>query len=89
MIAMMVVHGYSILICLSRELFDVRIGTFGSIMKMLEVIGVYLYLAVLIICLSQFSFWFYELTDASLKLYEPTEDKSAMNIILSHKPKCL
>ena len=45
-------HIYCILICLYRELFEVRVGTFGAIMKMLEVIGVYMYLTVFIVCLS-------------------------------------
>ena len=77
MVFIMVVHVYSIFICLYREIFEVRISTFGGIMKLLEVIGVYLYLAVLISCLTQYTFWMYDLTTTSFVLFEPVKDKSA------------
>ena len=71
----MVIHVYSIFICLYRELFEVRIGTFGGFMKILEVVGVYLYLAVLILCLSNFTFWLYPLTEQTLNKFAPVGNK--------------
>ena len=58
-------------------------------MRALEVVGVYLYLTVVIICLTQFSFWMYQLSDNSLKLFVPIEDNDALKIVLNHKPECL
>lgn len=89
MVFIMVVHVYSIFICLYREIFEVRISTFGGIMKFLEVIGVYLYLAVFISCLTQYAFWMYDLTATSLVVFEPVKDKSALKMLVYHKPECL
>ena len=85
----MITHVYAIFICLYRELFEVRIGFIGGIMKLFEVIGVYLYLTVLIVCLSQFSFWLYELSDSTLILFSPVDNKDAMKLVLNYKPEYL
>ena len=89
MMFMIAMHVYSILICLYRELFEVRIGTIGGVMRFLEVIGVYLYLGAIIMSLTQFSFWMYQLSDSSLKLYAPIANWDAMRIVLHHKPQCM
>ena len=86
---LIVVHVYSTIICLYRELFEVRIGFFGGIMKMLEVIGVYLYLALIILSLGQFSFWMYQLTDSSLQQFVNFDNHEARKIALSVSPACL
>lgn len=89
MMFLIVMHVYSILICLYRELFEVRIGTIGSVMRAMEVLGVYVYLAAIILCLTQFSFWSYQLSDSSLKLFAPIGNKDALKVVLNHKPECL
>ena len=89
MVFIIVTHAYSIFICLYREIFEVRVSTFGGIMKFLEVIGVYLYLAVFISCLTQYAFWMYELTPTSLKVFAPVTDQAALKMLNYHKPECL
>ena len=82
-------HIYAIMICLYRELFEVKIGTIGGVMRFLEVIGVGLYLSCIIMCLAQFSFWMYEATDNDLRLFAPISNTDAMKLVLRYHPTCL
>ena len=48
-----------------------------------------MYLTVFIMCLTQYSFWMYQLSDDSLKLFVPISNNDALKVMLSHKPECL
>ena len=89
LITLIVVHCYSVFICINRELYDVKLGFAGGILKFLEVIAVCFYFSSVITCLSYYSFWMYNLTESSLTRYVAVDDKEAHKVLLFHQPSCL
>lgn len=43
MVSFQVVHAFCLLICFNRELFDYKLGIFGQIMRLVEVLAVLFY----------------------------------------------
>lgn len=62
-----IAHCYAIFICLYREMRDVDVKRIGSLMKALEVVGVYMFFAVIVMCLHHYSFWMF---DFEIKMLE-------------------
>ena len=54
-------HFYMMVICIYREIYEVNVSFVGAIMKIMELVGVYLYFGLYIHCLSIYSFWMYDL----------------------------
>ena len=83
-IYLMCVHAYSVFICINRELYETKLGFSGAILKLLEVIGVCLYFASVIQCLSNYSFWMYNLTNDSLLRFIDIKNNDAKRLLLIH-----
>lgn len=65
-----VAHCFSIFICLYRELRDVEIRGIGYYMKALEVIGVCMNFAVIVMCLHHYSFWLFDFEMPMLEKFQ-------------------
>ena len=48
------------IICFYREMYDVKVGRFSTFMRILEVLGVYMFFAGIIYCLHHYSFWMFD-----------------------------
>ena len=56
-------------VCFYRECFEVKLGKLGTFMRFLEVMGLYSYFAVFVICLNYYSFWMFDFNLDQLKKY--------------------
>lgn len=63
----LILHAFSFVICLYREIYFVNVQRIGSLMRILEVIGLYGNLAVLVLALSLYSLW---MSDFSIEMYK-------------------
>ena len=86
MVILLVSHAYSLVVCLYREVFDVKVGLLAGVMKMLDVIGMFLYFAVFIECLSYYSFWSYDITDYTIKKFINIKYPDALEAMSLMKP---
>ena len=62
-------HAFAVFVCLYREIKDVNVKRIGTLFKFLEVCGVYMFFAVIVLSLHHYSFWMYDFSVDSLKKF--------------------
>ena len=71
-------------------MFEAVLGRFSTLMRGLEVLGVYTYFAIFVLSLHHYSFWMFELTIVSLEKFLGTGFDKKMEIIMQYEqPVCL